>query len=90
MMTRSKQSGKPGQGQFASERTRGEWFSCSPSLAEHIIQTWVRNNALPREHQVEVMLLQQRIDALLQVREIMGGAPDMVNPSISEPGKVTS
>jgi hypothetical protein len=70
--------------EFASDRTQGEWFRCSPELAGHMIKTWHRNNALPRPHQAEVILLQERIDALLKVRELLGGAPDMVNPSLSE------
>ena len=71
--------------QFASDRTHGEWFRCSPKLETHIIETWIRNNALPREHQVEVMILQERIDSLIEARRLLGGTPDMVNASLEEP-----
>lgn len=71
--------------QFKSERRAGEWFSCSEALVKHIFQTWHRNNLLPREHQLEIVWLQERIDAYIEVRKIMGCAPDMVNPSINEP-----
>lgn len=73
--------------EFASDRRHGEWFSCSPRLANHIFRTWKRNNALPPEHQIEVLLLQHRIDALMKARDLLGGMPDMVNPSLDEPWK---
>ena len=71
--------------EFASDRRQGEWFACSPPLAEHIFRTWERNNALPPEHQIEIRLLHDRIDALRAARRLIGGPPDMVNPSIEEP-----
>lgn len=75
--------------EFSSDRRQGEWFACSPRLATHIFATWKRNNALPREHQIEVLLLQDRIDALMEVRRLLGGAPHMVNPAIDEPWRGT-
>lgn len=76
--------------QFAKGRRQGEWFSCSPRLAQQIFRVWWRNNLLPPQHQAEVLLLQERIDTYLGVREIIGGPPDLVNPSLGEPwhGKV--
>lgn len=70
--------------EFASDRRQGEWFVCSPRLQKHILETWYRNNALPLEHQFEVIRLQERIDALLRVQQIIGGAADLVNPSLEE------
>ena len=70
--------------EFSSDRRQGEWFACSPRLASHIFATWERNNALPREHQVEVLILQDRIDALMEARRLLEAPPDMVNPSIDE------
>lgn len=72
--------------QFESDRLdqSREWFACSPGLTRHIWETWQRNNALPPVHQLEVLRLQQRIDALIHVRSIIGHTPDMVNPGLNE------
>jgi hypothetical protein len=51
----------------------------------HIMATWRRNNLLPREHQLKVSMLWDRIDAYNAMREMIGRSPDMVNPSINEP-----
>lgn len=75
--------------QFAEDRRQGEWFSCSLNLTTHIFNTWARNNALPPEQQIEVLRLQDRIDALLKARDLIGGAPDMINPSLDEPWEGT-
>lgn len=75
--------------EFSSDRRQGEWFACSPRLTTHIFAIWKRNNALPREHQIEVLLLQDRIDALIKARRLLGGPPQMVNPSIDEPWEGT-
>lgn len=72
------------QAQFGSDRRQGEWFACSPQLTQHIFGTWRRNNALPPEHQIEIILLQHRIDGLIEARKILGGTADMVNPSLTE------
>ena len=76
--------------QFASERRQGEWFAASPELCAHVLKTWEHNNALPQEHQAKVARLIERVAAYRAMREALGGAPDMVNPSLNEPwhGKV--
>ena len=73
--------------EFQSDRRQGEWFSCSPSLVTHMWKTWGKNNALPPEHQIEVMRLQERIDTLLGARHFVGDSFDMINPSLDEPWK---
>ena len=73
--------------EFHSDRRQGEWFSCSPSLMTHMWKTWEKNNALPPEHQIEVIRLQERIDALMASRQLVGGSFDMINPSLDEPWK---
>ncbi len=70
--------------QFASERRQGEWFVCSPRLCQHAMDTWHRNNLLPPERQRRMVRLADRIQAYRVVREVLGKAPDMVNPSINE------
>lgn len=70
--------------EFATDRRSGEWFCCSEALTKHIFRTWYRNNLLPPEQRMEVVWLQERIDAYLKAREILGGVPDMVNPSIND------
>ena len=70
--------------EFQADRRQGEWFSCSPSLTAHILNTWERNNALPIEHQIEILRLQDRIDMLMGARQAVGGAFDMINPSLDE------
>ena len=70
--------------QFKSDRRQGEWFACSPTLTKHIFSIWSRYNALPPDHQSEVMVLQDRIDILKGVRNVFSGPPDMINPSLHE------
>jgi hypothetical protein len=70
--------------QFASERRQGEWFVCSPRLCQHAMDTWRRNNLLPPEHQMRLVRLADRIRAYRVIREVLGKAPDMVNPSLNE------
>lgn len=70
--------------EFEKERRQGEWFLISPRLEKHIMNVWYRNNLLPREHQLEILALQDRIDDYAPVRKMMG-VPDMVNPSLEEP-----
>ena len=71
-------------GEFQTDRRQGEWFSCSPPLTAHIFKTWERNNALPPEHQIEILRLQDRIDTLMRARQAIGGSFDMINPSLDE------
>jgi len=71
--------------QFKSERRQGEWFSCSPALTKHVLDTWKRNNLLPPEYQAKLLELMDRIHAYRAMRDALGQAPDMVNPSINEP-----
>lgn len=70
--------------QFASERRQGEWFACSPALCQHAMNTWQRNNLLPPEHQRRMLRLADRIHAYRAMRDALGAAPDMVNPSLNE------
>jgi len=70
--------------EFAKERRQGEWFVITPRLEKHIMKTWFRNNLLPREHQLEIVDLQHRIDKYIYVKKVIG-VPDMVNPSLEEP-----
>jgi len=70
--------------QFHDERRQGEWFSCSPPLVGHVFATWKRHRALPPEDRAEIVALMDRIDILREVRSILGGPPDMVNPSLHE------
>ena len=70
--------------QFAADRRRGEWFSASPELCRSVFDTWRRNNLLPPRHQEKMAILAERIHAYRAMREHLGGAPDMVNPSINE------
>jgi len=76
--------------QFSQDRRQGEWFACSPQLQKHTMETWGRHLILPPEHQQKMLELCQRITEYRAVREVLGGPPDMVNPSINEPwyGKV--
>ncbi|MXY73246.1 MAG: GIY-YIG nuclease family protein [Dehalococcoidia bacterium] len=71
--------------EFASDRGQGEWFFCSPRLMAHVFAILKRNRGLPEDQWIEVLQLQDRIDALLQVRDVLGGPPGMVNPSLDEP-----
>jgi len=70
--------------QFESDRRQGEWFSCSPTLVRHVLDTWQRHRALPPEDQAEIAALMDRIDILRRIRATLGKAPDMINPSLSE------
>lgn len=70
--------------EFQADRRQGEWFSCSPPLMVHVFKTWERNNALPPEHQIEILRLQDRIDMLMAARRAVGGSFDMINPSLEE------
>ena len=69
---------------FESDRRQGEWFSCSLQLAQHMFQTWKRNRLLPPEYRWKIVQLMDRVDAYRLMREKLGGAPDMVNPSLNE------
>lgn len=75
---------------FEADRRSGEWFSASPELCRFVFETWYRNNLLPPKHQEKMAVLAERTGAYRVMREVLGGAPDMVNPSINEPwyGKV--
>ena len=70
--------------QFAAERRSGEWFSASPELCRFVFQTWRRNNLLPPKHQEKMAILAERTGDYRVMREVLGGTPDMVNPSINE------
>lgn len=72
---------------FSNERRQGEWFICTKELTKHIFTTWFRNKMLPPEHQMKIMQLADRIGIYSYVHRLMGGKPDLVNPSISEPWK---
>lgn len=69
---------------FAEERRKGEWFICSPELYQHIFHTWFQYKILPQEHQFKVLETLDRAQIYGSVREVFGGQPDMVNPSINE------
>jgi hypothetical protein len=71
--------------QFGSDRRQGEWFVCSPGMTKHILETWSHYRVLPPEHQYLFLELQERIKILRSVREVFGGVPDMINPSLNEP-----
>jgi len=73
--------------QFAKDRRQGEWFVCSPKLIQHAFTTWGKNNLLPKEHQLRILRLGDRIDAYKQARKILGETPAIVNPSINEEWK---
>lgn len=70
---------------FSNERRQGEWFVCTKELTKHIFTTWFKNKMLPPEHQIKIMQLAERIGIYSHVHTLMGGKPDLVNPSISEP-----
>lgn len=70
--------------QFREERRSGEWFSASPILMQHVFQTWQRNRMLPPDHQFKVLQLAERISVYRAMRQALGHAPDMVNPSLNE------
>ncbi len=70
--------------QFEADRRQGEWFSCSPVLVRHVFDTWERNRAMYPEDRAEIMALTDRIKILRSVRSVLGGAPDMINPSLNE------
>jgi len=70
--------------QFAHLRRHGEWFSCSEELTKHVITTWYKNKMLPPKHQYKLLEMTDRVKAYRQVREIIGGTPDTVNPSLHE------
>lgn len=70
--------------EFQAERRSGEWFSASPALSRHVIRIWGQHRMLPPEHQYKLFQLYNRIDAYRVVRQVMGCAPDMVNPSLNE------
>lgn len=70
---------------FKSDRRQGEWFMASFGLCRHVMNVWGRNNLLPREYQLEIMALHNRIDAYGAMRHVIAGKPpDMVNPSVNE------
>lgn len=70
--------------QFADERRQGEWFVCSPKLIQHAFNTWGKNNLLPKEHQLRILRLSDRVQAYKEARKILGETPAMVNPSLNE------
>ena len=70
--------------QFSGLRRQGEWFSCSQALAEHMFDTWGKYKMLPPEHQQKVLMLGERSRAYRKVREVLGKAPDTVNPALEE------
>jgi len=70
--------------QFEADRRQGEWFSASPVLVRHVFDTWKRHRAMHPEDRAEIMALMDRIDILRSVRSVLGGAPDMINPSLNE------
>ena len=49
-----------------------------------LVNTWERNSALPPEHQIEILRLQDRINTLMKARQVVGGFFDMINPSLDE------
>lgn len=70
--------------QFATDRRQGEWFVCSPKLAQHAFTTWGKNNLLPQEHQQRMVRLAERLHAYREARKIFDKPFDMVNPSLNE------
>lgn len=70
--------------QFEVERRQGEWFACSPILVGHVFAIWKRHRAMFPEDRAEISHLMDRIDILGGVRSLLGGAPDMINPSLNE------
>lgn len=76
--------------QFDADRRNGEWFACSARLANHMTETWMKYRILPPGHWQYIYQLRFRSDINAHVREVFGGAPDMVNPSLEDPwqGKV--
>lgn len=70
--------------QFGSDRRQGEWFACSPALAQHAIDTWSRYRMLHPDHQREMLRLIERIEILKGVRKLFNGPPAMINPSLNE------
>lgn len=71
--------------QFRRDRRHGEWFAASPELCRHVMSVWQRHRMLPPEHQQKLAALPDRIRIYRSMREALGSAPDMVNPSLSEP-----
>jgi hypothetical protein len=69
---------------FSHLRRHGEWFSCNEELFLHVFRTWYRNKMLPPEHQQQMLTLGERINVYRYMREIIGGAPDTVNPSLDD------
>ena len=69
---------------FKSERRQGEWFSASPTLAQHVCAVWKKNLILPPEHQQKLLAFAEKCRTFAALRA--GGARfDMVNPSLNEP-----
>jgi hypothetical protein len=69
---------------FSHLRRQGEWFSCNEELFVHVFRTWYENKMLPPEHQQQMLVLGERSNAYRYMREIIGGAPDTVNPSLED------
>ena len=69
---------------FSHLRRHGEWFSCNEELFLHVFRTWYRNKMLPPEHQQKMLTLGERSNAYRYMRDIIGGAPDTVNPSLDD------
>ncbi|EMG9279231.1 TPA: GIY-YIG nuclease family protein [Enterobacter cloacae] len=70
---------------FKTERRQGEWFICTRELTRHIFTTWFKYKMLPPEHQIKIMELSKRINTYSYIHNLMGGKPDLLNPSINDP-----
>ncbi len=71
--------------QFVSDRRYGEWFAASPRLVNHVMDIWGHYRILPPEHMNAVMRHLERTLILRGARHVLGGPPDMINPSLEEP-----
>jgi hypothetical protein len=70
--------------EFSHLRRQGEWFSCNEVLFKHIFTTWYKNKMLPPEHQLQMLKLGQRSNDYRIMRDIIGGVPDTINPSLKD------
>ncbi|MGF1685060.1 GIY-YIG nuclease family protein, partial [Photobacterium minamisatsumaniensis] len=69
---------------FSKERRQGEWFVCTPKLFEHLKEVLTKNTMLPPEHRCKLENVIERAYIYSSVRDVFGGAPDIVNPSLDE------
>ena len=69
---------------FSHLRRQGEWFSCNEIMFKHVFRTWYKNKMLPPEHQEKMQILAQRSNDYRFMRDLIGGAPDTVNPSLDD------